>query len=537
MADRPAGWRPWLTLVASLLLLNASLTFENVWPTPRIRWGNAISIELVCCVLLLTLWTRPPVLLTRILLPALWVVLVAGHYLDVTGAGLYGRDFNLYWDSQHLGNVTAMLARAAPWWLLAAVAFTVVFATAGAFVLARTALGGIAGAVARPRPRLTSMAIAGVLLAAFAAQEIAGSGPVAFAAPVTPAYARQARYVLALAGPRAGLSPLGPSPVFESQMKGLGRSDVLLVFLESYGEVAFDTPRIADGLAASRRALENAIRESERQVVSAYVDSPTFGASSWLAHLSLLSGIEVRDQYVYTALMASGRETMLSRAELQGYRTVGLLPGMRQAWPEGAFYGFDAIYGHDALDYQGPSFGWWEIPDQYALAKLDALERRRTPRAPVFVVFPTSTTHAPFGPVAPYQPDWPRVLTAQPYDEEQLRRSFGAAPDLTNLTPSYVRAMAYEYDTFAGYFRTVPDDPLVVLIGDHQPPAAVSGAGASWRVPVHVVSRRRPVLDRLLEAGFHPGLTPARPSVGPMHTLASLLMDAFDATGLVSETR
>ena len=45
-------------------------------------------------------------------------MLVAGHYLDVTAPGLYGREFNLYWDSQHLGNVTAMLARAAPTWLI-----------------------------------------------------------------------------------------------------------------------------------------------------------------------------------------------------------------------------------------------------------------------------------------------------------------------------------------------------------------------------------------------------------------------------------
>jgi len=29
----------------------------------------------------------------------------------------------------------------------------------------------------------------------------------------------------------------------------------------------------------------------------------------------------------------------------------------------------------------------------------------------VFAVFPTSTTHAPFGPVAPYQPDWSKLLT------------------------------------------------------------------------------------------------------------------------------
>ena len=71
-------------------------------------------------------------------------MLVAGHYLDVTAPGLYGREFNLYWDSQHLGNVAAMLAAAAPWWLIAAVAATVVLAVGLVYVLARLAIGQLA---------------------------------------------------------------------------------------------------------------------------------------------------------------------------------------------------------------------------------------------------------------------------------------------------------------------------------------------------------------------------------------------------------
>ena len=54
------------------------------------------------------------------------MVLVVGHYLDVTAPGLYGREFNLYWDSQHPGNVTAMLARAAPTWLILVAALALV---------------------------------------------------------------------------------------------------------------------------------------------------------------------------------------------------------------------------------------------------------------------------------------------------------------------------------------------------------------------------------------------------------------------------
>lgn len=523
-------------LFASLVLLNASLTFENVWPTPAIRFGYALSIELAVCILLLAAAYRWAGRLTRIL-AAFWVVLVVGRYLAVTGPGLYGREFNLYWDSAHLGNVAAMLARAAPWWLIAAVVVSAVLVIGLAYVLARVAFRQVAAAMEQrgPRVALGSLAAAVVLAYGVAAPRDTnphvdadlGAGPVrvAFAHPVTPAYVRQARFVLATTGPAA--RPLPPGPPLDANLRALGGADVLLVFVESYGAITYDEPNVAAGLADARAALEAAIHDTGRRVVSAYVTSPTFGASSWLAHLTLLTGVEIRDQYAYTALMASRRETILAAFKRRGYRTVALMPGMRQAWPEGEFYGFDVIYGRDHLAYQGPQFGWWSIPDQYALAKFDDLERNRRPRAPVFAVFPTSTTHVPFGPVAPYQPDWARLLTNEPYDEGEAARALAARPDLTNLRPSYVRAMAYEFESLAGYLLQHADDFVLLVVGDHQPPAAVSGTGAPWDVPVHVIGRNAHVLDRLLQHGFRPGLTPERLTTGGMHGLVPMFFEAF----------
>jgi hypothetical protein len=79
----------------------------------------------------------------------------------------------------------------------------------------------------------------------------------------------------------------------------------------------------------------------------------------------------------------------------------------------------------------------------------------------------------------------------------------------------------------AGYIRRQLDDPLLIVIGDHQPPAVLSGASAPWEVPVHVIGRRAEVLDRLIAHGFRPGLAPARPSIGPMHTLVPVFLDVF----------
>jgi hypothetical protein len=514
----------------SLVILNASLTFENVWPTPKIRWGNAISIELVACVLMLAIADRWARALARWVLPSLWVVLAAGHYLDVTGPGLYGRDFNLYWDSQHLGNVAAMLARAAPTWAVVAAVATVVIVLVLMFVIARLAMQWLANAVGVPPLRRSLGLAAVVLIVVFGAQHLSAqpSAIVSFAKPVTPSYVRQARFLLAMLGPGAVAPRLGPTPDLNNSLAHLDGADVMLVFVESYGAVAYDTPAIADGLVESRVDLRSAVAETDREVVSAYVESPTFGASSWLAHLSLISGVEVRDQYAYTSLMASSRGTMITNFSRRGYRTVALMPGMRQAWPEGAFYHFDQIYGRDLLEYPGPEFGWWGIPDQYALAKIDALERNRLTRKPLFLVFPTSTSHAPFGPVAPYQPDWSRMLAADAFEKADVDRWSAAVPDLTNLRPSYVRAIAYEFTTIAGYLRRHPRDSMVLIaIGDHQPPAAVSGRDAPWTVPVHVFGRRGPILDRLVARGFRSGLQPHRPPIGPMHSLTSMFLEAF----------
>ena len=67
----------------------------------------------------------------------------------------------------------------------------------------------------------------------------------------------------------------------------------------------------------------------------------------------------------------------------------------------------------------------------------------------------------------------------------------------------------------------------MILLGDHQPPALVSGEGAPWDVPVHVIASRPDVLDRLVAKGFRRGITPFRPDLSQMNALLPILLDAF----------
>jgi hypothetical protein len=67
----------------------------------------------------------------------------------------------------------------------------------------------------------------------------------------------------------------------------------------------------------------------------------------------------------------------------------------------------------------------------------------------------------------------------------------------------------------------------MILIGDHQPPSAVSGEGTRWDVPVHIISSRQDILDRFVADGFTPGMTPPRRTISPMHELTTTVLDAF----------
>jgi Sulfatase len=517
-------------LAAAVVGLNASLTFGNLWPTLAIRWHLALSIEFAICVLVMaivSLRSGPPATKTLHWLSALWTLLVLGRYAEVTAPALYGREVNLYWDLRFIPEVAAMATQVAPLRLILSSVAAGALILAVLYFLVVIAWRSVGSALGHPHQRRILIAASSAALVVFAGQSLTGRvpGESVFAAPVTVTYARQMQFVVEAVFESA---PVAASPPMNSDLSRVRDADVFLVFIESYGAVSLDHAEIARPLAAARMELESAARAAKREIVSAYVESPTFGGSSWLAHVSLMSGIEVRDPRTNARLMTERRETLVRVFARQGFRTIALMPGLQQIWPEGVFYGFDEIYGADRLAYRGPQFGWFAIPDQYALERLDVLEVARAPRAPLFVFFPTLSTHFPFIPTPPYQPDWSRMSTVHPYDGPEIVRAYERQPDWTDFMPGYIDALSYGFATLAGYLqKNSARDFVMILLGDHQPPALVSGESATWNVPAHVITSRTAIVERLLARGFRRGLTPARPAVARMHALLPILLEAF----------
>src|SRR3954463_2603253 len=193
------GWKSALWLIPALLLIDAGLTFENVWPTPAIRWTGELSVELAVAVLSIAIavhWFGGPSRRGLRWLPLPWGILGVGHYADGTSQALFGRPINLYWDSRHLTNVGEMFAFVAhPWLILAVIAALILIPLLTYFPL-RWALGQIARAMTHPWLRVGLGSAAAVLIVLFFVLPPPAdytTRPLQFAPPVSATYGRQVR--------------------------------------------------------------------------------------------------------------------------------------------------------------------------------------------------------------------------------------------------------------------------------------------------------------------------------------------------------
>ncbi|MDR7148969.1 hypothetical protein J2W49_000897 [Hydrogenophaga palleronii] len=533
---------PWLLRFGLAFgVLNTLLTFENRWPGFGLLYMPRLSFELCIGVAMLMAWVSWRGRLSAAAttwLSAGFMALVAVRYAFVTVPAVLGRPVNVYWDGRHAGELLRVAAESMSAWQLAAgLGVTVV----GVWLLGwivRTAIRTLAASLTWPVGRPWVLGSVAALSASFVAYvpDVRDTRWF-FSLPLTPTIVNQSRLLAQVWLPERVEAALGPSPAFDGGLSGLegpqGRADVVLIFAESYGAVVFDQPDLWAALAPSRAELAQAIALSGRQVVSARITAPTFGGSSWLSHATLLSGVNTAAHADHHLLLASQRQTLVSHFARNGYRTVGWMPGLKRPWPEGAFYGFDRLADDAGMGYRGPDFGYWRIPDQAAMALLHEQELRfdadASDRKPRLVVFPTTTTHAPFHPIAPLM-DWHKLTAADGgYRMEDVRTALANPLASQRPTPNYLASMRYQYGWMASYLKDMAPRPLVwVVVGDHQPPALVSGQGATWDVPVHVIADDPALMRILLAGGFVQGLELPAAALGPMEDLTPVLLKLFD---------
>ncbi|MFF9764524.1 MULTISPECIES: sulfatase [Streptomyces] len=295
-------------------------------------------------------------------------------------------------------------------------------------------------------------------------------------------------------------------------LTGLRGKDVLFAFIESYGRVAIDDPAMAGPFDAALKDGARRLEEAGFASRSGWLKSPVTGAGSWLAHSTFLSGLWIKNQQRYRSLTTSDRMTLTKYFRETGdWRTVGIVPGVRRAWPEGEFFGLDHIYDSEHLGYHGPYFSWTPVPDQFSLEAFERLEHGRKDREPIMAEIILASSHNPWSPVA-HMIDWDDLGDGSVFHEVKKE---GTDPkevwkDPEKVRTEYRRAIEYSLSSLTEWVERYGDeDTVLVFLGDHQPVPTVTAGSTSRDVPVTIVAKDPKVLDRVAGWNWTDGLKPA----------------------------
>ena len=306
-------------------------------------------------------------------------------------------------------------------------------------------------------------------------------------------------------------------------LTGLRGKDVLLVFVESYGRVAVQDSSISPRVDAVLDHGAAQLRAAGFSSRSAFLTSPTFGGLSWLAQSTLQSGVVVDGQRRYDQLVQADRLTLTRAFRRAGWRTVGVKPANRRAWPEGSsFYRYDAIYDRRNLGYRGPDFGLPPMPDQYTFLALQRDELGRRHRPPLFAEVDLISSHSPWTRI-------PRLVSWDDIGDGSIFDRIPAAETPQDVRAAYGRSIEYSLSSvFAFVQRYGHEDLVLVVLGDHQPATIVTGHGAGHDVPISVIAHDPKVMGRIAGWGWQDGMLPSpQAPVWPMAAFRDRFLTAF----------
>ena len=193
-------------------------------------------------------------------------------------------------------------------------------------------------------------------------------------------------------------------------LDGLRGKDVLLVFVESYGQVAVQGTSYSPG---DRHGAASRHDHPERRGFSArtaYLTSSTFGGMSWIAHSTLQSGFVDRQS---GALRPAHGEQATDHQ--LGIRQGGVAHGQRQPGRQTSLVAGQGVLSlREALRSQQrrlprTEFSWAAMPDQYTLAKFQHNELGPG-HPPVMAEMDLVSSHTPWTPL-------PRMVAVGPARE------------------------------------------------------------------------------------------------------------------------
>ena len=313
-------------------------------------------------------------------------------------------------------------------------------------------------------------------------------------------------------------------------LTGLRGKDVVIAFVESYGQVAVQGTSFSPDVDTVLRQSTASLAGAGWSTQSAWLTSPTFGGISWLAHSTLQSGLWVDSTQRYAELVESSRFNLSDAFGKAGWRTVSDIPSDEATWPAGAaFYHFDKLYNKSNVGYHGPTFSYASMPDQYSLAAFQRNELAPGHK-PVMAEIDLVSSHTPWAPL-PRMVPWNEVGNGSIFDPMpgQSESANTVWRNTGTVRQFYGQSIQYSLQALTSWVTEANDPNLVlILLGDHQPATTVSGAGANHNVPISIIARDPSVFKQIASWHWQDGMLPGPSApLEPMDAFRNQFLGAF----------
>jgi hypothetical protein len=318
-------------------------------------------------------------------------------------------------------------------------------------------------------------------------------------------------------------------------LTGLRGKNVMLVFVESYGQVAVQGSSFSPGVDRVLAQGNRQLKAAGFSARSGWLTSPTFGGISWLAHSTFHTGVRIDTQRHYDQLVKTKRFTLSQAFERAGWRTVDVVPANNRDWQFGrTFYHWDHVYDSRDLGYKGPRFGYPTMPDQYTYLALQRKELATPRKRPVFAEVDTVSSHFPWTKIPTFIP-WKRVGDGSIFEDIPPAASASQGTLLRNGTKArraFGLSIEYSLRTLFSYAERYGDkNTVIIFLGDHQPHTVISGQGATHDVPIAIIARDPKVTKQIASWHWTDGVRPSPTApVWPMNAFRDRFLTAFGST-------
>jgi phosphatidylglycerophosphate synthase len=324
-------------------------------------------------------------------------------------------------------------------------------------------------------------------------------------------------------------------------LTGLRGKDVIIAFVESYGEVSLRGTTYSRGIDAALRRDNASLARAGWSAQSAWITAPGYGGISEEAHSTLQAGVSVNSRQRYAELIGTSRFTLSDAFGKAGWRTVSDAPNNGSSWPPGtSFYHYDQLLNRDNVGYHGPTFSYASMPDQYTLAEFQRLELAAGHK-PVMAEIDLVSSHWPWDPVPTMVP-WSKVGDGSVFDSMTAQGGSWKTVDrnASTVRKNYGRSIQYSMQALTSWVTQLNDPNLVlILLGDEQPGTPITSPGATGHeVPMSIIARDPSVFRQIASWHWQDGMLPGRSTpLEPMSAFRNQFLSAFSTASTTVAAR